>query len=215
MTRVLLDSLSQLGIEWSLQGTSLTVTGKGLFGFSTPSRSLNCGNSATTMRLLLGALAAANTAAELDGSEGLRRRPMGRVIEPLAQMGAELAAAEGGTAPLRVKPLAQGKSLHGIDYHLPVASAQVKTAILLAALAADSPTSVTEPGPSRDHTERMLASMGVDTQTITGADPQRYPETTTQAIIISIIPDHPRRFLFSRIPDRGGPDHTGFRNRDR
>lgn len=172
VTRVLLESLKGLGIDWQLEGTSLKVTGKGLGGFTTPPHPLNCGNSATTMRLMIGALTAANVSAQLDGSDGLRRRPMGRVIEPLQQMGADLDAAEGGTAPLQVKSRPDGQVLHGIHYKMPVASAQVKTAILLAALAADSPTTVQEPGPSRDHTERMLASMGAQVETTAGSNPK-------------------------------------------
>ena len=112
------------------------------------------------MRLLAGALAATGTAGVLDGSQGLRRRPMSRIIKPLQMMGAPITASFDGRAPLSLKARPSSRPLHGIDYELPVASAQVKTAILLAGLKAASATTIREPGPSRDHTERMLASMG-------------------------------------------------------
>ena len=162
VTRAMLNSLAVLGIGWHLEGTTLTVRGVGLRPWSDAEKRLDCGNSGTTLRTLAGVLVATNTPALLDGSPGLRRRPMGRIVEPLRQMGASIQAADGLLAPLRI-----GKSdqLTGIDYHLPVASAQVKTALLLAALGADGATKLTEPGPSRDHTERMLAQMGVQIET--------------------------------------------------
>jgi 3-phosphoshikimate 1-carboxyvinyltransferase len=119
-----------------------------------PAASLDCGNSGATIRLLMGVLAGQrDLVVTLDGSTGLRRRPMQRVAEPLRLMGAEL----GDTLPLRIR----GQALHGVEYTLPVASAQVKAAILLAALQADGPAIIHEPGPSRDHSERLLRSMGV------------------------------------------------------
>jgi 3-phosphoshikimate 1-carboxyvinyltransferase len=161
VTRAMLDSLAILGINWSLDGTTLTVRGGGLRPWVDAEKRLDCGNSGTTMRTLAGALVATNTPALLDGSPGLRRRPMGRIVKPLRQMGASIQAArpaDGLLAPLRI-----GKSdrLRGIEFRLPVASAQVKTALLLAALGAEGATKLNEPGPSRDHTERMLAQMGV------------------------------------------------------
>jgi 3-phosphoshikimate 1-carboxyvinyltransferase len=118
---------------------------------------LDCINSGTTVRLLIGYRAGRDFFSVLAGSEQLRKRPMGRVTAPLRQMGAHIDGREGG----RLLPLAiTGSRLHGIDYQLPVPSAQVKTALLLAGLYADGLTVVTEPGPARDHTERMLASMG-------------------------------------------------------
>jgi 3-phosphoshikimate 1-carboxyvinyltransferase len=161
VTRAMLDSLAILGINWSLDGTTLTVRGGGLRPWVDAEKRLDCGNSGTTMRTLAGALVATKTPALLDGSPGLRRRPMGRIVKPLRQMGASIQAArpaDGLLAPLRI-----GKSdrLRGIEFRLPVASAQVKTALLLAALGAEGATKLNEPGPSRDHTERMLAQMGV------------------------------------------------------
>jgi 3-phosphoshikimate 1-carboxyvinyltransferase len=169
VTRAMLDSLAVLGIDWHLEGTKLAVRGGGLRPWCNVEKRLDCGNSGTTLRTLAGALVATNTPALLDGSPGLRRRPMGRIVKPLRQMGASIQAAQyadGLLAPLRI-----GKSdgLRGIEYRLPVASAQVKTALLLAALGAEGATKLSEPGPSRDHTERMLAQMGVQIETDTDA----------------------------------------------
>jgi len=158
VTQAMLDALVVLGVPYELEGTTLTVHGRGLGGLHSPQRPINCGNSATTIRLLAGALAMAGVPAVLDGSAGLRRRPMGRIVDPLQAMGVEIAAAAG------CAPLTLGRSprpLRPLDYDLPVASAQIKTCLLLAALAAGSPTTLREPGPSRDHTERMLRSQGI------------------------------------------------------
>ena len=122
-----------------------------------PQGNLNLVNAGTGIRLLTGIMVGQPFPSVLDGSEQLRRRPMNRVIDPLAQMGANIRGTD-GRAPLYVEPAA----LHGIHYAMPVASAQVKSAILLAALFADSATTVTQPGPARDHTERMLAAMGAN-----------------------------------------------------
>jgi 3-phosphoshikimate 1-carboxyvinyltransferase len=159
VTRAMLRSLTALGVEWSLDGDTLTIRGGGLRGFSAPAAPLDCGNSATTMRMLAGALAGAGTPCTLDGSAGLRRRPMDRVIEPLALMTVPISSPD-GCAPLTLAARGASAPLRAIDYSLPVASAQVKSALILAALAADGPTTLTEPGPSRDHTERMLTAMG-------------------------------------------------------
>ena len=140
--------LRALGVE--IEGGR--VVGRGLCGLLEPAGPLDCGNSGTTMRLLAGLLAAQPFESTLVGDESLSRRPMERVAEPLRLMGARA-----GTAPLRVG----GGRLHGVDYALPVASAQVKSAVLLAGLSAEGETRVHEPAPSRDHTERMLRAMGV------------------------------------------------------
>ena len=158
VTRAMLEALTALGVSWDLQGTTLTVQGRGLDGLRAPFTPLNCGSSATTLRLLAGALAAAGVPAVLDGSAGLRRRPMGRIVDPLRQMGVSVETTLNGTAPLT---LHRGSlPLKALQYTLPVASAQVKTCLLLAALSADGQTTLVEPGLSRDHTERMLNSMG-------------------------------------------------------
>ncbi len=124
-----------------------------------PGGVLDCANSGTTMRLLAGAIAGNDCDATLDGDASLRRRPMARVVDPLRAMGAQVDASAEGTAPLRVRGM---RELTAVTWRTPVASAQVKSAILLAALSADAPTTVIEPVPSRDHTERMLRMCGVE-----------------------------------------------------
>ncbi len=152
--------------------TSLRVHGKGLRGLSAPTRDLDCGNSGTTMRLLCGVLASSPFAATLVGDETLSRRPMGRVARPLRQRGAVIAGrkhpsrADDVVAPLVVGPLPQGRALAALEYESPVASAQVKSAILLSGLTAEGPTRLREPSVSRDHTERMLSSLGVPLRTV-------------------------------------------------
>lgn len=135
----------------------ISVTGVGMKGLKKPEQELDMGNSGTAMRLMTGLLAAQSFDSVLIGDESLSKRPMKRIITPLSQMGAVIEATEKGTSPLHIKGQ---ESLQGIDYTLPVASAQVKSAILLAGLFAKGKTSVTEPAPTRDHTERMLQSFG-------------------------------------------------------
>lgn len=164
VTRVMLDVLTALGIGWRLEGSRLTVQGKGLGGFSQPGEALFCGNSATTIRMLAGALAAAGTPCVLDGSQGLRKRPMDRITGPLQLMGVPISTPN-ARAPLSLAARDAAHPLRAIDYTLPVASAQVKSCLILAALGTDGVTTLREPGPSRDHTERMLAAMGADIRT--------------------------------------------------
>ncbi len=136
----------------------LLVHGRGLEGLAEPADVLHCKGSGTTIRLLSGLVAGQHFTTVLTGADPLRRRPMGRIAEPLRLMGATVLGRDGGRLP----PLAiRGGGLKGIDYTLPVASAQVKSAILLAGLFAEGETTVREPGPSRDHTERMLRWFGV------------------------------------------------------
>jgi 3-phosphoshikimate 1-carboxyvinyltransferase len=161
VTQAMLDGLTALGVEWELQGRQLRVLGQGLERQAAGSQQpvfIHCGNSATTLRLLAGAVAAWGRPATLDGSPSLRRRPMRRIVEPLQQMGVAIQATD-GCAPLQLA--ASKLPLAAMDYSLPVASAQVKSCLLLAALAAQGTTTLREPGPSRDHTERMLMGMGV------------------------------------------------------
>ncbi len=155
--------LRALGVECSLDETThiLRVKGVGLRGFKDPEGPLDCGNSATTLRLLAGVLAGAGVTCTLTGTAGLCKRPMGRIVEPLRMMGADITATN-GCAPLTIRPA----KLTGISYTLPVASAQVKSSLLLAGLYADAPTALLEPGPSRDHTERMLEAMGVQVRNV-------------------------------------------------
>ena len=164
VTRAMLNSLTDLGIDWQIDGQTLRVEGKGLNGFTTPAQALDCGNSATTMRLLAGALASSGISATLDGSAGLRRRPMRRIVEPLQHMGVPVEAGAGFTAPLRLAYRPSSRKLSGMRHELHIASAQVKSCLLLAGLAGDAPTEVLEPAASRDHSERMLRLMGVTIQ---------------------------------------------------
>ncbi|MHB9111908.1 MAG: 3-phosphoshikimate 1-carboxyvinyltransferase [Thermoleophilia bacterium] len=132
------------------------VRGAGLRGLTAPGAAIDIGNSGTSIRLLPGILAGQSGSFSLDGDESIRRRPMDRVVDPLRQMGVSIDASDGRYAPLTVT----GGSVHGIRYEMPVASAQVKSALLLAGLYADGPTEVIEPAICRDHTEIMLAAAG-------------------------------------------------------
>lgn len=151
-----LRCLAALGVACRRQGHEVEVEGRGFEGLQAPARPLDAGNSGTTLRLLAGVLAAAPFEAELTGDESLRRRPVERVAAPLRAMGAELQSS-GGRPPLRVR----GGRLRGLHWRSPVASAQVKSAVLLAGLQAEGTTSVSEPALSRDHTERLLPAFGV------------------------------------------------------
>ncbi len=153
--------LRDLGVESKLDESGaapvLWIRGAGLRGLAEPSAVLDCGNSGTTMRLISGILAGQPFHAVLSGDASLRTRPMARVAAPLREMGARIDGRDGGRfAPLAVR----GGGLHGIRYRMPVASAQVKSSILLAGLFAEGETIVEEPEATRDHTERMLAAMG-------------------------------------------------------
>ncbi len=153
-----LAAFRTMGVE--AEGPSagrLWVHGVGLHGLLEPGQALDLGNSGTSMRLLSGLLAGQRFASTLIGDASLSRRPMGRVIEPLRKMGARIEATPEGRAPLGLLPVEQ---LQGIDYRLPVASAQVKSSLLLAGLYAKGETCVAEPAPTRDHTERMLGAFG-------------------------------------------------------
>jgi 3-phosphoshikimate 1-carboxyvinyltransferase len=144
---------------------ALDGTGPGA-SLRTPDGPLDCANSGTTMRLLAGALAGHDAHAVLDGDASLQRRPMARVAEPLRAMGAEVETSAAGTAPLRVEGR---RFLHSVEWTARVPSAQVKSAILLAALSADGPTTLHETAPTRDHTERMLRMCGVDVSSDSGS----------------------------------------------
>jgi 3-phosphoshikimate 1-carboxyvinyltransferase len=149
--------LRSLGSTCSLDGTTLRVDGAGIDGLREPTGVLDCGNSGTTMRLMSGILAGQSFLSVLDGDESLRARPMARIIEPLRKMGARIDGRDGGKlAPITIR----GGDIRGIRYRTPVASAQVKSAVLLAGLFARGETVVEEPAATRDHTERMLTAMG-------------------------------------------------------
>lgn len=151
------EAVRALGAEVRPSGDEIIVTGCGRAGLKEPAGVIDVGNAGTTIRLMIGALAGAPLFAVLTGDESIRRRPMLRVVDPLRSMGAMIQGRKGGEFP----PLAvTGSSLKAIHYDLPVASAQVKSAILLAALSVKGETSIREPAASRDHTERMLTHLG-------------------------------------------------------
>ena len=149
----------QLGISIENTPEKILVHGRGLHGLSAPEKILDAGNSGTTTRLLSGILSGQEFSSVLTGDASIQKRPMKRIMEPLSLMGAQIESVRhNGCAPLSIT----GRPLHGISYATPVASAQVKSAILLAGLYADSPTQVTEPLPSRNHTELMLKGFGAN-----------------------------------------------------
>lgn len=152
-----IDCFRKMGVEIERKPSSILVHGKGLRGLTAPASTLNVGNSGTTTRLISGILSGQNFATTLSGDDSLNSRPMKRIMTPLNTMGAHIRSLnDNGCAPLHIRPGA----LHGIHYQSPVASAQVKSAVLLAGLYADNPTSVTEPALSRNHTELMLQGFG-------------------------------------------------------
>ena len=151
-----------MGVEIQEKDGKILVHGRGLRGLKRPEGVLDCGNSGTTTRLLAGILCGQDFDSVLTGDASIQKRPMKRVIDPLSRMGANIVSVRGdGCAPLAIT----GSPLHGVSYSTPVASAQVKSAILLAGLYADGETRVTEPARSRDHTERMLSAFGADVRT--------------------------------------------------
>jgi 3-phosphoshikimate 1-carboxyvinyltransferase len=153
-----LDCLKKLGVKIDRQGDVVSIQGAGLAGLKPPQEALDAGNSGSTMRMLAGILAGQPFRSVLTGDASLSRRPMKRVIDPLTRMGARIQSAEGGLPPLEI----EGGALVPIRYELPVASAQVKSAILLAGLFAEGETEVIEPSPTRDHTEIALEHMGAE-----------------------------------------------------
>ena len=150
-----IDCFRKMGIDIDINGENVTVHGNGLRGLIKPDEMLYTGNSGTTTRLLCGILAGQNFDTSITGDASIQKRPMGRVVQPLSMMGAKI---ENEYCPLYIT----GTKLHGIDYKMPVASAQVKTAIILAGLYADGETVIHEIEKSRDHTELMLSAMGAD-----------------------------------------------------
>lgn len=153
-----LKAFQAMGVKIEREDDNVTIHGVGIHGLKNPEKPLDLGNSGTSIRLMSGILAAQAFDSELVGDESLSKRPMDRVINPLKDMGAVIQSND-GKPPLKITG---GQSLKGIHYNLPVASAQVKSCVLLAALYADGDTCVTEPAPTRDHTERMLKGLGYD-----------------------------------------------------
>ncbi len=155
-----IDCFRKMGVQIDVRDGGVTVHGVGLHGLRAPEGPLYTGNSGTTTRLLSGILAAQPFPVSMTGDASIEQRPMGRIITPLREMGADIRGRDGKYCPLHIAPAA----LHGVRYEMPVASAQLKSAILLAGLYADGVTEVVEPAPSRDHTERMLRAMGVQVE---------------------------------------------------
>ncbi len=153
-----LKAFQAMGVKIEREGDNVTIHGVGINGLKKPEKALDLGNSGTSIRLMSGILAAQAFDCELVGDESLSKRPMGRVINPLKEMGAVIESND-GKPPLKITG---GQKLKGIHYDLPVASAQVKSCVLLAGLYANGDTCVTEPAPTRDHTERMLKGLGYD-----------------------------------------------------
>jgi 3-phosphoshikimate 1-carboxyvinyltransferase len=169
-TLATLAAFEALGIAVEIERLSeqswhLAIDGRGLQGLQRPAIAINCRNAGTCMRLLAGILAGQTFASVLDGSEQLRRRPMGRICRPLRRMGAHIEDHD-GRAPLFIQPA----PLQGVEYRLEVASAQVKSAVLLAGLYAEGESRLFQPGPGRDHTERMLQAMGVPLAAVPAAN---------------------------------------------
>jgi 3-phosphoshikimate 1-carboxyvinyltransferase len=165
--------------------TGLRIDGVGLHGLRPSAGPLDCGNAGTAMRLLTGLLAGQRFASTLIGDESLSRRPMRRVIDPLLQMGARIDCTAAGTAPLQIHAV---EALRGIAYRCPVASAQIKSCVLLAGLYADGPTEVTEPAATRDYTERMLMALGSDVS-VAGATVRLQPGQSLHAQPIAVPGD--------------------------
>ncbi len=156
-----IECFRRMGVTIEREGDLVTVYGKGWYGLEEPRQRLDVGNSGTTIRLMTGIIATQPFHAVLEGDESIAKRPMRRVVGPLREMGAKIDGRQNGEyTPLAIR----GGKLHGISYRSPVASAQVKSAILLAGLQAEGTTSVEEPYLSRDHTERMLQAFGIDVQ---------------------------------------------------
>ncbi len=178
VTRAMRGALESLGVPSSLEGGVLRIKGNGMRPFPNSGATAYCGNSATTIRLLAGAVVATRSSAVLDGSEGLRKRPMDRIVEPLRQMGADIRC-KGGCAPLHIYPA----PLECIGYDLPVASAQVLSCLQIAALGADGESRFTVNAPVRDHTTRMLRAMGAE---VTDA----WPDVFVESLEMPLSPLH-------------------------
>lgn len=163
-----MNAFRAMGIDIEENNETIIVHGKGLNGLSKPEHIIDCGNSGTTTRILSGILAGQKFPTALTGDESIQKRPMKRVIEPLSKLGASIRSVKNnGCAPLEIEP----QPLHGADIRINIASAQVKSALLLAGLYADGPVSVTEPSLSRNHTELMLKSFGADISAGTADSP--------------------------------------------
>lgn len=158
-----IDCFRKMGVNIDVSEKEVVVHGVGMHGLKCPDDELYTGNSGTTTRLLCGILAGQDFNVTMNGDASIQKRPMNRVITPLRQMGAKIDGVDGNFCPLTLD--GKNNKLHGIEYKLPVASAQIKSAVLLAGLYAQGNTTVIEPAPSRDHTERMLRALGAEVKT--------------------------------------------------
>ena len=185
--RSTIDVMRGLGVQVDVvTPTELVVHGRGLDGLQEPANVLDCGNSGTTIRLLTGLLVGQQFATFLNGTAQIRRRPMGRIVRPLRGMGADIMGRQMGEyAPLGIRP----SRLRGLEYTMPVASAQVKSCLLLAGLYAHGLTIVIEPGPARDHTERMLVAMGAPIAVYGNKITSERPQTPLKALDITVPGD--------------------------
>jgi len=185
--RSTIDVMRGLGVRVDVvTPTELVVHGRGLDGLQEPANVLDCGNSGTTIRLLTGLLVGQQFASFLNGTAQIRRRPMGRIVRPLRGMSADIMGRQMGEyAPLGIRP----SRLRGLEYTMPVASAQVKSCLLLAGLYAHGLTIVIEPGPARDHTERMLAAMGAPIMVYGNKITSEHPPTPLRPLDITVPGD--------------------------
>lgn len=179
-----ISCFKKMGVSIDVSEKEVVVHGVGLHGLKAPTELLYTGNSGTTTRLLCGILAGQPFSSTLNGDASIQKRPMGRIIKPLREMGADISGKDGNLCPLNIHPA----PLHGIRYDMPVASAQLKSAILLAGLFADSPTTVIEPAPSRDHTERMLRGLGAQVVS-NGTEITLTPPETLHAVNVEVPGD--------------------------
>lgn len=171
-----IDCFRKLGVKIDVEGTNVSIDSPGIEGWQEPTEVLYTGNSGTTTRLMLGILAGSTVHSVMTGDASIGKRPMRRVIDPLRQMGAHITGrANGQYTPLAI----QGTALQAIDYHMPVASAQVKSAVLLAGLRAEGTTIVREMEVSRDHTERMLRQFGAQVEEVDGVISLKGGQTLT------------------------------------
>jgi 3-phosphoshikimate 1-carboxyvinyltransferase len=185
--RSTIEVMRGLGVQIDvITPTELIVHGRGLDGLQEPTTVLDCGNSGTTIRLLTGLLVGQKFATFLNGTAQIRRRPMGRIVRPLRGMGADIMGRQNGDyVPLGIRPA----RLRGMEYAMPVASAQVKSCLLLAGLYAYGLTLVVEPGPARDHTERMLAAMGAPVTVYGNKVSSERPQTPLKALDLTVPGD--------------------------
>ena len=185
--RATIEVMRGLGVQIDvITPTELIVHGRGLDGLQEPATVLDCGNSGTTIRLLTGLLVGQQFATFLNGTAQIRRRPMGRIVRPLRGMGADIMGRQNGDyAPLGIRPA----RLRGMEYTMPVASAQVKSCLLLAGLYAHGLTLVIEPGPARDHTERMLAAMGAPVAVYGNKVSSERPQAPLKALDLTVPGD--------------------------